>query len=344
MTHLELWWLTLPLRRPFANAGAAIERRETIVVGATDGETWGWGEAAPFPQVSPETTRESWDALLQGVAGQPGAPRTAAAAIDEARADLEARQAGRPLARLFGDPARPIRASLAIGIQPDIPTLLEEVERAVAVGYRDVKVKFNPEMGFDPAGAVAAHQPGIRVTVDCNGSLETADDAADVDRYGFAAIEQPFARTDLDAHRRLRVMIETPIILDESIRSVADAAAAVDAGAADVLSVKPGVLGNTGAVAVVALAEGAGISVKAGGMLESSIGKAHSAAVAAAKSCVFTDQALPTGHFDDDVIGRGWSLVDGFIHRPAGPGIGFEPDRDALERLSLRHARVQSPQ
>ena len=82
----------VPLREPQAAAHGVLTERELVLVSLSDGEHTGWGEAAPL---------ESYDgvsiaAVLDALDGGPMVP-PAAAALDLARRDLDARRAGVPL-------------------------------------------------------------------------------------------------------------------------------------------------------------------------------------------------------------------------------------------------------
>ena len=51
---LRLVEIALPFHRPFSIAGSTVRSRRTVLVGLGDGTHCGWGEAAPFPGVTPD--------------------------------------------------------------------------------------------------------------------------------------------------------------------------------------------------------------------------------------------------------------------------------------------------
>ena len=59
-----------------------------------------------------------------------------------------------------------------------------------------------------------------------------------MERYGLSAIEQPCSKMDLRAHSALRNALDTPIMLDESVRTLGELERAVKARALDVLNLK----------------------------------------------------------------------------------------------------------
>jgi hypothetical protein len=94
-------------------------------------------------------------------------------------------------------------------------------------------------------------------------------------------IEQPLFYEDLLQHAKLQREIRTPLCLDESIRSAADAAAAIELGSCRIVNIKQGRVGGlleARRVHHVALA--AGVPVWCGGMLETGVGRAANLALA----------------------------------------------------------------
>src|SRR5665811_2434782 len=85
----------------------------------------------------------------------------------------------------------------------------------------------------------------ISIGVDGNSSYGWGDRGPllELDRFGVAYVEQPFPVDDLDAHARLRDEIVAAVALDEPIDSEVAAIRAVEAGACDLLVVKPARVG-----------------------------------------------------------------------------------------------------
>ena len=82
-------------------------------------------------------------------------------------------------------------------------------------------------------------------------------------------IEQPLHHEDLLRHAELQALLRTDLCLDESIRSAADAAAALDLGACRIVNIKQGRVGGVlEARRIHDLCLGRGVPVWCGGMLE----------------------------------------------------------------------------
>ncbi len=341
---LRLVELRIPLLRPFANARRTASERALVLAGLSEAGETGWGEAAPFPGVTAEGADEVWGALrsraeavLRGDLS--GLPPTAAAAADQARSDLAARLEGLPLWAWTGGDGRPVRACAAVGLERSPEEAARRAGEAAAAGIRRVKVKIEPGRGLDFLRAVRSSFPEISAAADANGSYTEADPFFEaVDGLGLAYLEQPLAAGDLEGHRRLRSRIETPVCLDESCSAPAEAFEAVDRRAADMVSLKPGLLGVSGVLRAAAAAEANGLAVKIGGLVETSVGRAHALALASSaagaagsSSARSADLVPPRLLLAADVSRHPWNLADGCLTPSDRPGLGIEVDLSEAE-------------
>ena len=101
-----------------------------------------------------------------------------------------------------------------------------------------------------------------------------------LDEFGLMMIEQPLAHDEIIDHATLQAQIETPICLDECIRTVHHAEQAIRLHACGIINIKLGRVGGfREAKRIHDLAQSHGIPVWCGGMLESGIGRAHNIAL-----------------------------------------------------------------
>lgn len=344
LDRITLIEMALPFRRPFTMAQVTVDTRNVILVGLERDGITGWGEAAPFPNYTGDDVSSAWtelvtvaDALVRGT--PPTRPTlTAAAALGQAWRDLEAREAGEPLYASLGGSAEPIPASVAIGIPPDLDGLGEVLAEVVASGYLRVKLKIRPGWDTVPMRFVREVFPGLDVGLDANCSYTDPRDPvfAEIADCTPSYLEQPLDRRDLEGHAELRDRFAFPVCLDESIGSLEDAVAALDAEAADIICIKPGRLGTSTCVDVHDLASERGVAVKATGLLESGVGRGHTVAVGSLPGCTFHDLCTSRWYFTEDVVAPEWTMSEGMMTPPDTPGIGVEIDPTALRRVTVR--------
>jgi O-succinylbenzoate synthase len=312
----------LPLLRPFRTASGEMTARDIIYVAvdAPSGER-GWGEAAPWPGEIGGNVDDVWNALTEDGRGV-----HVSGAADEAEIDLRARLAAAPMATHIGGAAIEPALSLAVGLGESPATAAAE---AAAAGYAVIKLKVVPGNDVARIEEAKAAAPGLHVAVDGNGSYDVGrpDAVLAMAEAGAAYVEQPFPRGSHAAHRRLRSMLSVPLVLDEDVRSAADAATVIATGAADILVIKPAVLGVTGSLRVHEMALDAGLRVKPSGFIESSIGRAHTKALTSLPGAVWADVAPATAFL----------AVDPVAPAPGG-GIGVAPDDAALEPYKVRQS------
>jgi o-succinylbenzoate synthase len=152
-------------------------------------------------------------------------------------------------------------------------------------------------------------------------------------------IEQPLAHDDIFDHAKLQQQIETPVCLDESIRSAVDALHASEIGACKVINVKLGrVGGHAEAKRVEQVARAQGIPVWCGGMLEAGIGRAHNIAMSTLQGFTLPgDVSASQRYWEEDIIEPPVTVSDrGTITAPGGSGIGFAVKQSRIDALTVR--------
>ena len=133
----------------------------------------------------------------------------------------------------------------------------------------------------------------------------------------------------------LATLVRTPICLDESIVSLERAADAIALHAATYLNIKPGRVGGylkAKRIHDLCLAEGVG--VWCGGMLETGIGRAANAALAALPGFTLPGDISASGRFYARDITPPIELAGGFIEVPTGIGFRVGPIADVLREVT----------
>lgn len=350
----------MPFLRFFETSFGRTWEKEAVLVEAFAEGVSGWGEcvAAEGPFFSYEDKETSWHVLTRFlipelVAGGPlnaaevpvrlrrvrGHPM-AKAALECAVWDLEARLRGVPLWSLYGGSRRKIPCGVSIGIQDDPAALLERIEAELAAGYQRIKIKIRPGWDVEIVDRVRHRFPEVPLMVDANAaySLQDLPRLRELDRFHLMMIEQPLAYDDLLHHARLQRELATPVCLDESIRHREDLELALELGACRILNLKPGRVGGpTETFRLHDLAREAGIGLWCGGMLETGIGRAHNVALSTLEHFRLPgDVSASSRYFQRDTIVPAVEVRDGWIDPPDAPGLGYEPDREWIDRITVR--------
>ena len=355
----------MPLVTPFETSfGRVTDRRMLLVEADMDGVI-GWGEsvAGEGPFYAPETVETAWHMLrdfiwpilndrkfnsasdvwdlLAPIRGH----NMAKAAIEAAIWDAEAKQKGLPLSKLIGGVREEIACGVSIGIKDSPDELAAAVEKELAAGYQRIKIKIKPGKDLEPVRRLRQDFPRIKLMVDANSAYTLSDWALLKQLEGFylMMIEQPLGWDDLYSHVELQKKLDTPICLDECIHTEELARAAIELGACKIINIKLGrVGGHTVARRIHDLCQRHGIPVWCGGMLESGIGRAHNIALSTLPNFTLAgDVAASKRYWEEDIILPEVTVSpQGTIRVPTGPGIGFDPRLDRIDKLTVRKERL----
>ena len=358
--RVELREMTMQLREPFEiSSGVSYNRRVLLLTIYSDGLT-GWGEcvAGETPGYTYETTETAWSILteyilpglkgteietardvLKATSGIRG-HRMAKASAEMAALDLEAKAKGISLTNLIGGVRDTVPVGVSIGLQPSDQELHNKVEQFVADGYKRIKVKIKPGRDVEMLTGLREKYPEVMLMADANSafSLEDLPRLKALDKVGLMMIEQPLAHDDYLGHARLQEQIETPICLDESIRSARDAALALELRSCQIINIKPGRVGGIGASkAIHDLCLSHGIPVWCGGMLESGVGRAHNVALATLPGFTLPgDISASRRYWKEDIVTPEFEVDDGMLKVPGGNGIGVEIKKQFIEDGTVR--------
>mgnify|MGYP001806225019 FL=1 len=356
---IELRVLHLPLVSPFTTSFGTETVREVIVVRALTADGDGWGEIVTqeSPLYSSEYTQGAWDvalrflipalldqhtlapedvaAVLEPFVGH----RMSKAGLELAILDASLRSAGTPLGAHLGAVRDRVPSGVSVGIQRDPSALVDAVRGYLDEGYVRIKIKIKPGRDIADTAAVRDAFGDIPLQVDANSAytLADADTLAELDRFDLLLIEQPLQEDDLVDHASLARRLRTPVCLDESIVSSKAAADALALGSASVINIKAGRVGGyLEAVRIHDLCRAAAVPVWCGGMLETGIGRAANAALAALPGFTLPgDVSASSRFYDRDIVTEPAVLEDGHVRVPTGPGLGVEIDPVALEDMTV---------
>lgn len=360
---VELRVLHLPLVSPFTTSFGTETVREVIVVRARTADGDGWGEIVTqqAPLYSSEYTQGAWDvaqrylvpALLDAGTLAPEdvarvlepfvGHRMVKAGLELAVLDAALRSEGRPLGEYLGAVVDRVPSGVSVGIQRDPAALVDAVGGYLDAGYVRIKIKIKPGRDIADTAAVRDAFGAIPLQVDANSAYTLTDAAtlAELDRFDLLLIEQPLQEDDIVDHAALAARLRTPICLDESIVSAKAAADALALRAASVINIKAGRVGGyLEAVRIHDLCRDAGVPVWCGGMLETGIGRAANAALAALPGFTLPGDVSASDRFyARDIVTEPAVLEDGHVRVPTRHGIGVDIDPVALDDATV--ARVE---
>src|SRR5450432_1913989 len=366
LERITLRQIRMPLVHFFETSFSRTYSRDIILVEAASEGVSGWGEvtAGENPFYNEEWTGSAWPILCDYVAprvlgrdlqsAEEVAPVTAhirghamaRGGLEAAVWDLEARREGVPLWKKIGGGARrEIPCGVSIGIQDSVEQLLDKIEHELADGYQRIKMKIKPGWDVDVVRRVRERFPAVKLMADANSAytLADADHLRKLDDFYLMMIEQPLSHDDIIDHAELQRKLETPICLDECIRSAHHAEQAIKLRACGIINIKVGRVGGFGeARRVHDVAAAAGIPVWCGGMLEAGIGRAHNIALATLPNFVLPgDVSASKRYWARDIIRPAVeTTAHGTILVRGQPGFGYDVDSDYIRSITLREETI----
>ncbi len=360
--QIRLRQIQMPLVHYFETSfGRTYSRVMVLVEVVADGVS-GWGEvtAGENPFYNEEWTEAAW-LIVKHYASPRVLGRELASAddvypllshirghfmarggLEAAVWDLQARHNGRPLWQEIGGGARKeIACGVSIGIQDTVADLLKKIEKELADGYQRIKMKIKPGRDVEDLRAVRQEFPGIKLMADANSAYTLADidHLRKLDDFYLMMVEQPLAHDDIIDHATLQTKLQTPVCLDECIRSAHHAQQAIDMGACRIINIKLGRVGGFAeAKRVHDVCQKANVPVWCGGMLESGIGRAHNVALSTLPNFTLPgDVSASKRYWKRDVIVPAVETTpQGTIQVTDGVGFGYGMDMEFLKSITVR--------
>ena len=372
---VELRRIAMPLVSPFRTSFGSQTQRDILLVrvrladasGGSSDTIEGWGECVALsePSYSPEYVDGAQhvivhhllprlmaagpieaDDVAPSLAKLHGHPM-AKAALEMAVLDAQLRATGQSFGAFLGVENSRIPSGVSVGIHATTDELLAAVQGYVDDGYVRIKLKIEPGSDIEQVAAVRELiGPGTPFQVDANTAYRRTDGAhlARLDDFDLLLIEQPLPEDDIIGHARLAAEVETPICLDESLVSASGTADAIELGACEIANIKPGRVGGyLEAVRIHDLCLAKGIPVWCGGMLETGIGRAANAALAALPGFTLPgDISASTRFYARDIVTDPITITDGHVTVPTSPGLGFDLDRDFLDSVTTSRLGIDT--
>ncbi|WP_433239997.1 enolase C-terminal domain-like protein [Streptosporangium sp. CA-135522] len=326
--ELEMFRLVLPYGR----------RPESILVRLTDyGGMTGWGEVVdPDPKTWTSLEERLGQALI-GVDWEhpdelgviPGG-----AAADMACWDLWTRMSGVPLSHALGGSRTSLMATVRIGGERNLESLVDRVNRHVCAGYAHITLDVHPGWDIEPLRAVRQAYPALSIGVDARGAYTDIAALEALDAYTLSSIERPFAGpAGFTDHADLQERVAAPVLLEVSSLAELDEAILLKAGRA--LLMHPASLGSLSEVRRVHdRAVTAGWEIACAGGRGTGLARAATVAAASMPGCVLPcDVAEPPRSAQIVIPPVGAS--GGVVAVPlTQPGLGHTVDVARVRRLA----------
>ena len=336
-----------------------------------DGVT-GWGEADSHPAILRAVVEASfhfdgmsglaavltgrpagdiggaWQAMAGATlnVGRDGITRMAMAAVDIALWDIAGKSQGKPVHALLGQRRHDGFGWYgSCGLGPTLEETAVLARRLKASGARAGK------FGWVPLGQSAAGDEAIVATLretlgPDTGLLIDGGLAFDTDsaiarsrmmaRHGVHWFEEPLAGYDRDGYRRLRRVSPVPIAAGEMASTAGELIGLIEGGCVDIVQIDLSRIGISQAMRVAEVAERHGVACvnHTYSMAMNTAASLHVMAVIP-RVDLFEMQVLPNAL--REALTPGWpAIVDGRVQVPQGPGLGVEPDPEALARFTVR--------
>ena len=359
LQQLRLRRIALDLVTPFRTSFGTESRRDILLRQVTTDSGDGWGECVAMaePAYSAEFVDAAelvisdhfWPVLVAGgdIMAADVAPRLdrfaghpmSKAALESAVLDAQLRSDGVNLHAYFGGVRDRVPSGVSVGIFDSLDELLAQVQGYVDDGYARIKLKIEPGWDIEPVRLVReliGADMGLQVDANTAYSRTDTEHLRRLDEFDLLLIEQPLPEEDVLGHARLADAIDTPVCLDESIVSLQTAADAIELGAAEIINIKPGRVGGyLEARRIHDLCLDRGVPVWCGGMVETGIGRAANAALAALPGFTLPgDISASSRFYRRDIVRHPITVEDGHVRVPDDPGMGFELDQEFLDEIT----------
>ena len=271
----------------------------------------------------------------------------AQATIDMACHDLMGLSTGLPVYKLIGGAVRerlPLYAPHLGIMAPEV--LAEHARKYVEEGFAYLNLRLGSSQRDDIATLKAVREAvgdDIPIGVDFSQSLHFSGYRADtalkhlrsLEPFDLLAIEQPLADWDIEGSARIANAIDTPIIADESVKTLEDALRVIERRAADIIKIKIMKVGGIfPARKIAALCQAAAMPMTVGngiaGMIANSA-EAHFAFTLPNLKLPGEMNGFRRAH--NDVVDGGLSVDRGDLLLPTAPGLGVRLDRERLQKF-----------
>ncbi|MGH9666220.1 MAG: enolase C-terminal domain-like protein, partial [Bryobacteraceae bacterium] len=272
-----------------------------------------------------------------------------ASAIDNCLWDILGKAVGLPVYRILGAYRDKVLAYASSQHHDTVEEFVEEVRKSKAEGFKAYKIHppspgggHNYKLDMEVAAAVRrAAGDDYTLLMDPVG-VYTREEAIKVGRrlqdLNFVAYEDPIPTDDIDGLVQLCQALDIPIHIGEFIFSPYNYAEYIRRGAVDVVRfIVDNVGGISGGMKIARLAECFGMECAPHNWGEVFDHAVHFHCELAMPNNIWFEMTVPQGSGDHPYMKDRIRIAsDGYVHAPAKPGLGYEIDRDILDKMTTR--------
>lgn len=341
-----------PERQWFTSRYRTIKADCAIVVIHTDSEMVGVGEASAYG--GPLLIREWVDWLAPELVGHSpvdpaiaphpnGLSRAhdaATAGIDCALWDLRGKLAGVRTCNLLAEqPQTSVRLYASSGCRYDWRNqpeqLIQEALEYISQGYTAYKFRLGTEWSWDGVtverflGLVRELAQAVagRMELMLDGNMRLTEEQAlviarELERLGFAWLEEPFPANQIEGYRRLCAVVELPISGGEGFTTLEQFRLYLEKRAYDIVQPDAGICGLSEALRIAQMAERYGVELIPHSWHNSLMALANAHLLAALSKPHPLEQCMIQGPLQWDILDKPPLIEQGWLLLPQEPGLG----------------------
>jgi len=360
ITQIEIYKLSIPLKKPFIiSLGTIYNAENIIVIIRTDKGIAGFGECSPFMTINGESQSTCFivgEYLAKELKGKNALDiktcmnimdrtiygnSSIKSAFDIALHDIAAQNAGMPLYKFIGGKkVKRLVTDYTVSIgEPD--KMANDALKIKEAGFGIIKVKLGETKKTDVARIRSIRKAignNLQLRIDANQgwNVKTAIKTLQaLEKYNIQYCEEPIPRWNFMSLKKVKKKSPIPVMADESCCDHHDAKRLIRLNACDMFNLKLGKSsGILKAQKIIALAEKENMVMQVGGFMESKITMTANAHLAlASPNILYCDFDTPLMFAEDPVSGGIIYKENGIIEVPETHGLGAWIEREKLESM-----------
>ena len=156
--------------------------------------------------------------------------------------------------------------------------------------------------------------------------------ARELDRLGFAWLEEPIPWSDIDGYATLAAAVDMPVTGGESFTTLEQFRPYIEKRAYDIMQPDAGICGLTELVRIAEMAAHHGLKLYPHSWSNGLMAMAHAHVIAALPNLEILEVCQIQGPLQWSIAAEAPAVIGGQLHLPDRPGLGIELSADVAER------------